>query len=269
MTGALSKAWLLMCLALLAPLSGCLGPAEEGPGSNPITMSVHYDVTAGTIEEVIRNGQLISQSGVDLSFDFSRVASNSAAMKTFTMDPGDDEEGANAITVNSNENTKISYTYLTHGLFVANLSALDENGNTASMTVTVRIDKTIAWTETNTGVPEPMPILVTPDCQCNLPERIGIDSIITNLNTPITGNQVTVTWHLNNPDGTEEASHTEQAADGQDASWDHEEFHLMDGTWSLEVTIDVGNDNIDVDHTVMVQYETLESEPNPFISEEA
>ena len=90
-------------------------------------------------------------------------------MKMFTFDPGDDEDGSNTITVNANEQAEITYTFQTHGLFTAVLSATDESGNEASMELQLRIEKEIDWTQTNTDDPDAMVLATSPDCQCPTP----------------------------------------------------------------------------------------------------
>lgn len=232
-------------------------------------MEVYYDATSGTIEEVIQNGATLSQSGVELSFDFARVTSKAGNMESFSYDPGDDVDGSNTVEVNANDQAEISYTYQTHGMFTAVLTATDESDNTETITIQIRIDKQIQWTQTNTNNPNAMAIATTPDCDCIVPEKIDIDSTITNRNSFPPGTAVTVTWHLNNPDGDEQAFHTEQIGDGDDGGWVHSQYNLGGGDWALEVTIDAGDENIDIAHTVIVLYEPLESDPNPFSSEDS
>ena len=256
------QAWLLLVILLSVPLVGCLGSEGEPENENPITMNVHYDATAGMIEQRIQNGATISTTGVELSFDFARVTSKAGVMKSFTYDPGDDDDGSNSMTVNANDQAEITYTYLTHGLFTAVLTAVDESDNARSMEVHIRIDKETIWTQTNTDAPSNMPVSTMPDCECAAPEKISLDSTITN-GGGFVGAQVTVSWHLINPDSVEEAAHTEQIGNGQNASWSHSEYNIAKGDWSLEVTIDAGNDSIDISHRVMVLYAEEESLPNP------
>lgn len=257
---------LMLVLLLCTSLTGCLAEDSDDE-TNPITMAVHYDTTSGTITERIQNNAVLSQSGVELSFDFARVTSKAGAMKTFTLDPGDDDDGINAITVNANERAEISYTYLTHGLFTVTLSATDESDNTASSTVKVRIDKTTDWTESNTDSPDTMTVSTVPDCTCSTAEKIAIESTISNPEDLVPATQVTTTWHLNDPEGEEQAFHTEQIGDGQEASWTHSQYNLASGAWTLEVTIDSGNDSISIRHIVHVLYEAVESPPNPLALE--
>jgi hypothetical protein len=266
-----TRPWLLLAMLISCALSGCIGGDETDEDGSPINMEVYYESTSGTIEQVIQNGASLSPSGVELSFDFARVTSKAGNMKSFSYDPGDDVDGSNTVEVNANDQAEISYTYQTHGMFSAVLTATDESNNTETITLQIRIDKQIQWTQTNTNNPNPMPIATTPDCDCPVPEKIDIDSTITNRNAvvPGAGATITVTWHLNNPDGDEQAFHTEQIGDGQDASWTHSQYNLGGGEWALEVTIDTGDENIDIAHTVIVLYEPLESEPNPFSAEDS
>ena len=262
-----AKALTVLVVLLCGSLAGCLSGEESDREKNPITMNVHYDETSGTIVERIQNGATISQTGVELSFDFARVTSNAGNMKTFTLDPGDDEDGSNTVSANANEQAELSYTYHTHGLFTVVLSAVDESENEASMSLTIRIDKEVDWTQTNTDEPDSMVISTTPDCACPSPERIVIDSTITNPSGVFGGTPVTATWHLVNPDGEEQAFHTEQIGDGQEASWNHDQFNIDEGDWALNVTVDSGNDSLNLHHIVVITYETNESEPNPLASE--
>ena len=258
---------LLLALLLLGSTAGCLATDGADEDKSPITMNVHYPETSGVITERIQNNAVLSQTGVELSFDFARVVSNAGVMKTFSLDPGDDDDGSNAVTVNANEEAEITYTYQTHGLFTAVLSATDEQENEASMNLLIRIDKEIDWTQTNTDEPSPMAISTVPDCECDAPEKISLESTITNPNELVPGTQVTVTWHLNDPEEEEQAFHTEQIGDGQEASWTHSQYNVGSGDWSLGVTIDAGNDSINIHHVVRILYEEVESEPNPLAME--
>lgn len=263
MRAARGKVVATLAVLLCASLAGCLSTVDEGGGTTPITMAVHYEATSGTILERVQNGATLSQTGVELAFDFARVSSKAGVMKTFTLDPGDDEDGSNAITVNANDQAEIAYTYQTHGLFTVMLSATDESGNEASTTVVVRIDKEIDWTQSNTDSPNSMVVPTVPDCICPGPERIVVDSTISNPAGILAGTPVTVTWHLDDPDGEQQAFHTEQIGDGQEASWTHSQYNIDAGDWALNVTIDSGNDSLNLHHIVTVSYEPVESPPNP------
>ena len=257
------KAMAALAVLVCASLAGCLNTVDDADDENPITMAVHYESTSGTILERVQNGATLSQTGVELAFDFARVTSKAGTMTTFALDPGDDEDGSNAITVNANDQAEITYTYQTHGLFTVVLSATDESGNEASTNVIVRIDKTTDWTQSNTDNPDSMVLPTTPDCLCPAPERIEVDSTISNPAGILAGTPVTVTWHLDNPDGEQQAFHTEQIGDGQEASWTHSQYSIVAGDWALNVSIDSGNDSLNLHHVVTVSYEAVESPPNP------
>ena len=263
MRAASLKASWMCALLLMTCLVGCLGGDDGNAEGSPISMNVHYDATSGTITERIQNGASLSQTGVELTFDFARVTSKAGSMKTFSFDPGDDDDGVNTITENANEQTELTYTYQTHGLFTAALSATDESNNSASININIRIDKEIDWTETNTNQPRQMTVSTVPDCTCESPEKITIDSTIENPPEVITSPQTTVTWHLLDPDEEEQASHTEQIGDGQEAAWTHNPSTVGSGDWTLDVRIDAGNDSINIHHVVNILYEASESEPNP------
>ena len=236
---------------------------EDEDDASPISMNVHYEATSGTITERIQNGATLSQSGVELAFDFARVTSKAGAMKTFTLDPGDDEDGSNTVTVNANEQAELSYTYQTHGLFTVMLSATDESGNEASTSVVVRIDKEVDWTQSNTDDPDSMVVPATPDCHA--PHRSASSWIPPSRIRPASWRErgPTVTWHLDNPDGEEQAFHTEQIGDGQEASWTHDQYNIDEGDWALNVSIDAGNDSLNLHHIVLISYEAVETPPNP------
>lgn len=262
-----AKVATMLVMLLSASLAGCLGGDASGEDDGPISMNVYYDATSGTITERIQNGAVLSTTGVELSFDFARVTSKAGTIKTFSFDPGDDEDGSNTITVNANEQAEITYTFQTHGLFTAVLSATDESGNEASMELQLRIEKEIDWTQTNTDDPDAMVLATSPDCQCPTPAYLAVQSTITNRNDLLPGTQITVTWHLNDPDGEEQAFHTEQIGDGQEAAWTHDQYGVEGGDWNLNVSIDTGNDSIDINHVVLISYEANESVPNPLSAE--
>ena len=255
---------LLLCFVMLsASIAGCLGSdGDSDKAPSPIDMVVYYETTSGTIVEEIRSGNQISENGVELSFDFARTTTENGQMKSFYVVPGD---GTSQFEANADETAEISYTYMTHGLFTVYLGAIDDQGNENNISITVRIEKQIIWSETNEDSPREMNIDATPDCECQPPEFIHIQSTIENpagfLNT---GSQDTVSWHLNDPNEEEQGTHTEIIGDNQDASWNYDQYNVMEGIWILSVVIDQGNDNIDVDHDVTIKYLAEESEPNPF-----
>ncbi|MCS5533823.1 MAG: PKD domain-containing protein [Candidatus Poseidoniaceae archaeon] len=253
---------LLLCSVMLsASIAGCLGSDDSSKKDpSPIEMVVYYETTSGTIVEEIRNGQQLSEDGVELAFDFARTTSENGQMQNFYVVPGD---GTSQLQVNADETAEIRYTYMTHGLFTVYLGAIDDQGNDNNISITVRIEKQIIWSDDNTDTPREMNIDATPDCDCGLPEFIQIESTVVNRDDIVLGGQDTVSWHLNDPAEEEQGTHTEIIGDSQDASWNYDQYNLMQGIWILSVTIDQGTDNIDVSHDVTIKYLAEESEANP------
>ena len=259
---ALTKPMLLLSLLLCSIVSGCLN--NDDSQDSPVQLVVYYDQTAGTIYENWTNGQRISQTGVTFSFDFARTTSTSGDIEMFTLLPGD---GSAVIEVMSSDSATIEYEYNTHGLFTAILGAQDVNGNTANMSLYLRVDAFTNWIEQNSENPITMEINAVPDCEeCSGPTLISIDSEISNPNNliPATGSTNTVTWNLVDPNDEVKATKTEQIAEGQTKLWEHDQLGVTSGTWELNVQIDSGEDNINITHEVSIRYEEDESEPHPF-----
>lgn len=266
----------IMCsLLLMASISGCLSSDEEPKKSSAIELIVYYDATSGVLEENVQNNQQVTETGVELTFDFSYTKSSAGAMETYYFLPGD---GSSAVENNAAENGEVTYTYLTHGLFNAAMGGIDDQGNDYFENITIRIDKQITWGDSNTADPNVMNIETTPDCSCPAPEKIVVESTVVNPEnqppSPINqGQTVTVTWRmLNSTDATTVESAPEQVGDGQDASWMHNQYFVEPGTWKLEVDVTAegnGDERVNVNHVVKILYESQESIPNPMSASEA
>ena len=74
------------------------------------------------------------------------------------------------------------------------------------------------------------------------------------------GQEVEVSWQL--IDDTQEACQSQPGTvqDGDTASWNTVHFNT-DEVHELRVTYEEGQDTIDVEHVVSIEYEHLESEP--------
>jgi len=247
-----------------ASLSGCFGDDDDSEEQSEIDLIVYYDTTFGTIQENIQNGNQVSFNGVELTFNYAFTKSDAGEVTTFYFESGD---GSTRTEVDANETGEITYNYVTHGLFTATLGALDDAGNDEMMTLTIRIDKTTQWGQSQTSNPNTMNIDTTPDCECNSPSQIEIDSNVENpenFGNPISGGgePVTVTWKLSSSNVTKE-SPPEQLGDGQDASWLHNEIGPSAETWKLDVELNHNNEQVNINHTVSIKYSADESSPNP------
>ena len=135
---------------LSASLAGCLGGDDSSSDeySGPINLVVFYDSTSGMIETSVNNGQQGPTTGVELSFDFADSTSDDGAITKIMLDPDD---GSDPVEADPSDNAVISYTWMTHGVFEITLSAEDDEGNSHSIEVKVKIDMHIVWTESNTA----------------------------------------------------------------------------------------------------------------------
>ena len=80
---------------------------EESSNDSDIELVIYYDETSGMIQENIQNGQQVSFSGVELSFDYAYTKSAAGEIDSFYFEAGD---GSSRITVDANA---VSYTHLT------------------------------------------------------------------------------------------------------------------------------------------------------------
>lgn len=252
---------LLLCSAMLA---GCTAD-DESSDDSAIDLVIYYDTTSGMIQENIQNGAQVSFSGVELSFDYAYTKSASGDIDSFYFEAGD---GSSRITVDANETGEITYTYATHGLFTANLGAIDEAGNEDNTTITIRIDKKTLWGQSGTTDVDTMNIDTTPDCECPGPNKIAIDSTVENQANAggFFGGPVTINWILAG-EGVTRESGQEQIADGQNAQWMHDEFNVGTQIWALDVELSNTDEQVNVDHEVTITYNDEESSPNPLPTE--
>ena len=252
-------------LVLLTSLSGCLDSDEEGE-ENVINLVVYYDSTSGTIQQSFLGGSQISLTGVTLNFDFARTTSD-FDLATFSIEPGD---GRSPITVNADETANIDVEYELHGLFSVVLTATDVEDNSENMTLMIRIEKHIEWSEQNSAQPDVMPINTEPDNEGPVPITLQIKSTVENPENfqGIAGSPVTITWELTDPEDVSKGMKSEQIADGQDAVWDFTLAYPERGIHDLSVTLDQGADErVNVNHVIDILYDDTESDVNPFPTE--
>ena len=252
-------------LVLLSSLSGCLD-SDEKDEQSVIDLVVHYDSTSGTIQQTFIGGSQIDLTGVTLNFDFARTTSE-FDLATFSIEPGD---GRSPITVNADETANIDVEYELHGLFSVILTATDVEENSENMTLIVRIEKHIEWSEQNSAQPDVMAINTEPDNDGPAPKLLAIQSTVENPSTtgPLGGGgPVTITWELTNADSESKGMKSEQIADGQDAVWEYSLSIPDKEIHELSVNIDQGQDRININHIVDILYDATESATNPFPTE--
>ena len=258
------RAGILFTSALLmfSMLAGCLGN-DDNDEADLINLVVHFDSTNGTIQQSFLGGSQISFTGVTFSFDFARTTSD-YGLETFSLLPGD---GREAIVIDASESANIDVEYQLHGLYSVVLEAEDINGNTANQTVLLRVEQSISWSEANSADPDTMEINTTPGNEESSPSQIVLESIVENpsiFGTP--GSPVTVTWELTDPESNSKGTKTDQIVDGEEKSWDFNLNLPAQGLHDLTVSIDQGQDRININHLVDILYTEDESSPNPYQS---
>ena len=253
-------------LMLLSSLSGCLDSDEE-EDEKVIDLVVYYESTSGTIQQSFIGGSQISLTGVALNFDFARTTSE-FDLATFSLEPGD---GRSPITVNADESASIDVEYELHGLFSVVLTATDVEENSENMTVMVRIEQHIEWSEQNSAEPDVMQINTEPDNDGPAPKVLQIKSTVENIENlgGIGGSPITITWELTDSNAESKGMKTEQIADGQDAIWDFSLNFPERGVHELSVQLDQSTDQerVNVNHVIDILYEQTESVVNPFPTE--
>ena len=266
MGNVVKRAVLLSLLIASACLAGCTSDDDSSDNDSVIDLVVYYDATSGMIQENIQNGQQASFNGVELTFDYAYTKSADGDVASYYFEAGD---GSSRITVQANDTGEITYNYATHGLFTAVLGAIDETGNEANKSITIRIDKRTLWGQSNTDDPDVMIIDTMPDCECDAPSKIAIDSTVENIQNAggFFGGPITVSWLLTGDD-VERDSGQEQIADGQNAQWLHDEFNPGKQSWSLEVTLSENDERVNINHDVTITYMDEESKPNPLPTKE-
>ena len=257
---------LAVTLTLLsASLAGCLGGDDTSSDeySGPINLVVFYDSTSGMIETSVNNGQQGPTTGVELSFDFADSTSEDGSITKIMLDPDD---GSDPVEGDPSDDAVISYTWLTHGVFEITLSAEDDEGNSHSIEVKIRIDMHIVWSDTNTASAL-MSFDATPDCEDGepLPDRITLSSSATNNPDSFLGGggNAEVTWTLNNPSDEEIASNSGVIGNQQTETWDYTTRDIQAGVWSLNLEV-TNDDTVDVSNDVTIAYpEGSEDAVNP------
>ena len=249
---------------LSASLADCLGgdDSDSDEYSGPINLVVFYDSTSGMIETSVNNGQQGPTTGVELSFDFADSTSDDGAITKIMLDPDD---GSDPVEADPSDDAVITYTWMTHGVFEVTLTAEDDEGNSHSIEVKVKIDMHIVWTESNTASSS-MSFDATPDCEDGepLPDRITISSTANNPNNGFFGGNSDVTWSLKNPSDEEIATNSGTVGEGQSQTWDYTTRDTAEGFWKIEVEVAENGDNVNVNNDVTIAYpESSEDAVNP------
>ena len=249
-------------LLLSSMLAGCL----EGNLENDFIYVDEpvYQSTNATIVEVWDDGELVETTYPVLTFDFSNLSGPSPFVFYTVRGTHVDE------TVDATLTTIVEVEFKRHGFHTLDVIAdyedtPEERGEDSRHLneVVVRIEKRIEWRESGTNEPLPMVLDTRHEVGEHPASVLIIDSTVANpaLIANIGGGQeVEVSWQL--IDNTQEACQSQPGTvqDGETASWNTVHFNT-DEVHELRVTYEEGQDAIDVEHVLSIEYEHLESEP--------
>ena len=250
----------VVLLLLFSSLSGCTSDDDTGGYDGPINLVVYYDSTSGLITENTQGGTQISSEDYTIEFDFSNSSSDKSSISSFFANAGD---GSSDIVVDAADSAQISITWATHGLFNVTLGATDENDNTHSIEIKVRIEKRFWHNQTNTNNPLDYQINAAPDNDGPNPKSIIIKSTVEN-RPGIIGSDVMISWSVSDGSGEEIASGSAQIGNGQSETWEYVVLDVMPETYTLSISRDQGNDNLDIQNDIHITYDAAESPSNPF-----
>lgn len=246
----------LVCILLSFSLVGCVSDTQPTEGFELI---VDFENTSGTIIHSYVDGDLVSTSNVFLDFDFSNTVSSNQLIEfgIRLVHNGD------TTSVNPDLTSQISIEFTHHGIYEIIAYAIGENGHEESKSVIVRIENEINWLESNTYNPKPITINPIPNPLGIFPASIIIDSTIEN---PVLieniggGREVEVTWSLF--DQQEDACQTKNDIiyEGEEVNWNTIHFNTYE-LHDLTISYDEGQDYINIDHTILIQYSAIESSP--------
>lgn len=246
----------LVCILLSFSLVGCVSDTQPTEGFELI---VDFENTSGTIVHSYVDGDLVSTSNVFLDFDFSNTVSSNQLIEfgIQLVHNGD------TTSVNPDLISQISIEFTHHGIYEIIAYAIGENGHEESKSIIVRIENEINWLESNTYNPKPITINPIPNPLGIFPASIIIDSTIEN---PVLieniggGREVEVTWSLF--DQQEDACQTKNDIiyEGEEVNWNTIHFNTYE-LHDLTISYDEGQDYINIDHTILIQYSAIESSP--------
>ena len=246
----------LVCILLSFSLVGCVSDTQPTEGFELI---VDFENSSGTIIHSYVDGDLVSTSNVFLDFDFSNTVSSNQLIEfgIRLLHNGD------TTSVNPDLTSQISIEFTHHGIYEIIAYAIGENGHEENKSIIVRIENEINWLESNTYNPKPMTINPIPNPLGIFPASIIIDSTIEN---PVLieniggGREVEVTWSLF--DQQEDACQTKNDIiyEGEEVTWNTIHFNTYE-VHDLTISYDEGQDYINIDHSILIQYSAIESSP--------
>lgn len=254
----------VILIILLSSLSGCVSDDSDTEYGGPIDLVVYYTSTSGLITESTQGGTQISSEDYSIEFDFSNSSSSESSLAIFYANAGD---GSSDVEIDASESASITLTWATHGLFNVTLGATDEDENSFSVEIKVRVEKRSWHNQTNTNNPQNNDINAQPDNDGPNPKSIVISSTVENPSSPnplTPGAEVSISWSLTDSDGNEVSSGSAQIGDGQSETWEFVVLEVEPEIYTLSISRDQGNDSLNIQNDIHITYDSDESAANPF-----
>ena len=249
---------ILTVFLLSSATVGCLSTSQE---NNGIELTVNYEFTNGTIVETYVDGDLQSKSTVILDFDFSTTNSEHELV-SFGIDPNDDRS---PILVDPETSQTVSVEFFEHGIYHLDVFAVNEMEARENLTIVVRIELNIEWNEDTTNDPNSLEIDSIPKNGGPYPSMIIIDSDVENpqlIENVGGGREVEITWRLFDEADDACLIRPTTVDEGEIANW-KVHHRITNEVHDLRISYDSGQDYIDIDHSISILYEEVESPPNP------
>lgn len=248
----MKQAYLILCVFFLASMSGCLDGRENNQEFN---FEVKTNLQNGTIIETYVDGERESIQECHFHFEFSSE-SDSSRISTYGINNSDSE-----ITINAKKDSTINLTISHHGLYRILAFAIDDQGYRVEKSITIIVELQMEWREEGTSEPKPMPFKSFNTGSQSHPSSTLITSFVKNpsITDDFTGGRpVEITWNIADELNEICQSHSDEVGDGETVEWKTIYFNTI-GTHELQVNYDEGQDLIDIEHILHIQYQTPET----------
>jgi len=246
-------------LLVMASMAGCLELDTDGPS---IDLVVSFNLTNGTLVEYHEEGEYKGQDNVSLQFDFAGTTSTGNLQSFHVMSPGLLEE---ELVVSVTQGTLVTVNFSHHGLHEVRLWASDDTSHEAPiLTLTVRIDWRLEWRESATNEPLTLSFDTRPYGESPPPTHLLVESTVENpalIENLGGGQDVEITWGLY--DNTDSACQSQpgKVKEGESSTWKTVHFKPVD-EHKLRIEYVSGQDTVNVNQQVSLEYEVLETPPN-------
>ncbi len=251
------RSCLMVLLLISSACSGCIFELNE---ESPIELVVEFDRANGTIVEYYVDGDFLSKTNSTVEFDFSNTEAR-AGLTEFGLEfPAD----SNHVSINSDAGSIISIGFSDHGIHEVIAYAVDEDGYRANMSILIRMNLRMEWSESKTYDPRSMTIDPLPKIGETYASLILIDSTVYNpelIEDIGGGREVDITWGLFDEQEDACQYRNGRVNEGGSENWKTVHFNTYE-IHELRISYEDGQDDIEVEQTVTIEYPQIESSPN-------